>query len=96
MNPENPMQRTPLQTLLEERLRSARGLGWDMRDFPPLEKPLFGDKGGRRDLPAGASGDAFSNPPKPPFMNGGIAAGKAPAWFRFAYLGLRSLGLVRG
>jgi hypothetical protein len=40
MNPENPMQRTPLQTLLEERLRSARGLGWDM---PPAAAsvPVF-------------------------------------------------------
>jgi hypothetical protein len=54
---------SPLQTLLEERLQSARGLGWDGAAVPPLEK-------GRN--------------------------GRAPAWFRFAYLALRSLGLARG
>jgi hypothetical protein len=59
------MNRTPLQTLLAERLQSARGLGWGM-------------------------------PETPPFGKGGSTEAGAPAWFRLAYLALRSLGLARG
>lgn len=32
------MRATPLQTLLEERLQSARGLGWEMPLNPPVQK----------------------------------------------------------
>jgi hypothetical protein len=75
------MRRTPLQTLLAERLQSARGLGWPMPETPPLHKRCGGD------LSAGEHGDAYE---------GGSKAEGAPAWFRFAYLALRSLGLARG
>lgn len=86
MHPENPMQRTPLQTLLEERLRSARGLGWDMEGCPPFPK------GGRGDFAAGGQGEALSNPPRPLFMKGG----GVPRWFRVAVTLFRCLKLVRG
>ncbi len=36
MNAEKRMPRCPLQTLLEERLHSAKGLGWEMRDPHPF------------------------------------------------------------
>ena len=76
---------TPLQALLEERLRSARGLGWDMGAWPAC--------GSREGAPNP------SQPPLSP--HGGIFKGEgkaegAPAWFRITYLTLRSLGLVRG
>lgn len=87
---EAAMQRTPLQTLLAERLQSARGLGWEMPENPPLAK------GGKGDLSAGEQGDALSNAPQPPFDKRGSKEEGAPAWFRFAYLALRSLGLARG
>lgn len=43
------MSRTPLDTLLAERLRSARGLGWEgpaRKEAPPAsDKPPHGDQG---------------------------------------------------
>jgi hypothetical protein len=83
------MQRTPYQTYLAERLQSARGLGWVMPENPPLSK------GCGRDFCAGGQGDALSNLPQPPFGKGGGEEKGAPAWFRFTYLALRSLGLAR-
>ncbi len=80
------MHRTPLQTLLAERLQAARGLGWEMPENLPLPKG---------ELSAGEQGDAVSNPPQPPFMKGGSQEAGAPAWFRIAYLALRSLGFAR-
>ncbi|MBI5330431.1 MAG: hypothetical protein HZB71_07450 [Betaproteobacteria bacterium] len=38
MQPDAAMRATPLQTLLEERLQSARGLGWEMPLNPPVQK----------------------------------------------------------
>lgn len=83
------MQGTPYQTYLAERLQSARGLGWAMPENPPLAK------GGGGDFSASRRSGALSNPPHPPFGKGGSEEKGAPAWFRFAYLALRSLGLAR-
>lgn len=64
---------SPLQTLLEERLQSARGLGWDAKARAPDLNTLRSSR-----------------------AQGGADAQGAPAWFRLAYLALRSLGLARG
>ncbi len=88
------MQRTPYQTYLAERLQSARGLGWVMPETPPLSKQGRGDFSASRRSDALSSG-TLSNPPQPPFGKGGSEEKGAPAWFRFTYLALRSLGLAR-
>jgi hypothetical protein len=62
LNKEVAMQRTPLQTLLAERLQSARGLGWEMPESSP---------GGRGDFSVGGQEDALSNPPPPPLETRG-------------------------
>ena len=82
---EAAMHRTPLQTLLAERLQSARGLGWEMPETPPSQK------GGKGDFSASRRSDALSNPPQPPFAKGG----SVPAWFRLAHAMLHRLGFTR-
>lgn len=89
------MPPTPLQTLLEERLQSAKGLGWQTQVFPPCAK------GGGERVDNASPGPSAEKSPTPPLgtgvgRTGGREAGKAPAWFRFAYLALRSLGFARG
>ena len=58
------MHRTPLQTLLAERLQSAKGLGWDMPENSPMQK-------------GGCMAQPSRNPPQPPFFKGGSQAGWA-------------------
>jgi len=90
------MYPTPLQTLLAERLRSARGLGWDMPEPSTLAKPPVREAGGMGNFLACWQADALSNPPLPLPNKGEAQEGAAPAWFRFTCLALRSLGLARG
>lgn len=87
---EAAMQRTPLQTLLAERLQSARGLGWPMPDTPALPK------GGGGDFSAIGRSDTWrsgtlTNPAQPPFGKGGSIS----AWFRLAHAMLNRLGFTR-
>jgi len=75
------MHRTPLQTLLAERLQSAKGLGWVVPESPPSQKGRMGDLSGCDFAHTGR------NPPQPPFCKGGSGA-------RWPNL-LRWLGLAR-
>ncbi len=82
------MRPTPQETLLAERLQSARGLGWDWQAGMDAQRTsVCLDE---------TDGAAPGNPLPTIALNGGNQAGSpVPAWFRFAYFALRTLGLAR-
>lgn len=75
------MHRTPLQTLLAERLQSAKGLGW------VVPENLFSQKGRMGNLRGCDFAHTSRNPPQLPFCKGERGA-------RWPNL-LRWLGLAR-